>query len=322
MGYQLIDKFGRKHDYLRISLTDKCNLRCLYCMPEKTSFLPGNKLLKSNEIIKLATLFVNQFDIKKIRFTGGEPLMRNDAHYIIEGISKLAVKLSITTNGIFLNNFFDLFEKIELSSVNISFDSLNPDVFYSITKSNRFQLIKENIDEAIRKGFNVKINCVMMRNINDCEILDFVKWTLGTRIHVRFIEFMPFLNNSWDWNKVITYNEIKEKIESIFVLEKLNDGPNSTSKSFRVKNAIGTIAFISTVTEPFCDDCNRLRLSADGKLRNCLFARNEIDLITAFRNGSNIEHLIISNVKLKDYGQVGKFLAQNVPQNYMVTLGG
>lgn len=322
MSYQLIDRFGRKHDYLRISLTDKCNLRCLYCMPENVSFLPESKILSSKEIIQLAELFVNSFGIKKIRFTGGEPLVRKDADFVIKEINRLPVQLAITTNGILLDKYLDLFHEIGLNSINISLDSLNPERFFMITKRSQFNAIWNNIEKSIQEGFKIKINIVVMQNINDDEILDFVKWTLETEIHIRFIEFMPFLDNRWDWSKFISYKELKERIESVFPLEKLHDRPNGTSKDYKVKDSPGTLSFISTITEPFCSTCNRLRVSADGKLRNCLFARGEIDLLPSLRKGINIEDLIIGNVLSKELIHGGNTLHKDITHNRMVTLGG
>ncbi len=322
MSIQLTDSFGRIHNYLRISLTDKCNLRCLYCLPENVSFLQENRLLKSEEIIKLAGIFINSFGINKIRFTGGEPLIRNDAHELIEEISKFPVKLSITTNGILLDRFFDLFSRIKLTSLNISLDSLNQDTFYDITKRDYFRRIQRNIETALIKGFKVKINVVIIRNVNENEILDFVKWTINTDIHIRFIEFMPFLGNDWDWSKVVHSEEMMDKISDAYLLVKLNDKPNSTSESYRVKEAKGTVSFIRTVSAPFCSTCSRIRLSADGKLRNCLFAGGETDLLRALRSGQNIEDLIIKNIKSKEFAQGGKSLIEHTPRNSMVSLGG
>lgn len=322
MSYQLIDRFGRKHDYLRISLTDKCNLRCLYCMPEDVSFLPESKILSNREIIQLANLFVNYFGIKKIRFTGGEPLVRRDADFVMKEISSLPVQLAITTNGVLLDKYLDLFHEIGLNSINISLDSLSQERFFMITKRSHFLIIRNNIEKSIQEGFKIKVNMVVMQNINDDEILDFVKWTLESKIHVRFIEFMPFSGNNWDWSKFISYKELKERIESVFPLEKLTDKPNSTSKSYKVKNSAGTISFINTITEPFCSTCNRLRVSADGKLRNCLFARGELDLLNALRKGINIENLIVENVLSKEQTHGGNTLHTDITHNRMVTLGG
>jgi len=322
MSYKLTDNFGRIHDYLRISLTDKCNLRCHYCMPEDARFLAQDKLLTSDELIKIAEIFVYGFGIKKIRFTGGEPLLRNDADEIIKSVSQLPVELAITTNGVLLDKYLLLFKKIGLNSVNVSLDSLMPLRFEQITKRSNFHIVKKNIDRAIEDGFNIKINMVVSKDVNDTEVLNFANWTLDTPVHIRFIEFMPFIGNNWKWDKVISSKEIKERIENLFTLEKLVDKPYATAKSFRIKGAIGTLAFISTVTEPFCETCNRLRLTAEGKLQNCLFARSEADLLSTLRKGNTIEDLIIANVRSKEAFQGGESPCNKTTDKSMASIGG
>jgi len=291
-------------------------------MPEDTSFLHEYKLLTANEIYKIAEIFVLKFGISKIRFTGGEPLIRSDAGNIMELISQLPVELAVTTNGILLDRFLPLFKKIGLTSINVSLDSLIPEKFFKITKHQEFQSVKNNIDIALREGFKIKVNMVVMKDVNDDEILDFAEWTLGDTIHVRFIEFMPFMGNNWEWNKVISYKKLKKIIERLYCLDKLYDKPNATSKSYRIKGAIGTLAFISTVTEPFCESCNRLRLTADGKMQNCLFARNEVDLLSALRKGIDINDLILSNIRSKEAAQGGKSPCEKVTEKSMVFIGG
>lgn len=322
MTCHLKDNFGRVHNYLRISLTDKCNLRCSYCMPEDNCFLPQSKLMTVAEILKLAEIFVYNFGISKIRFTGGEPLVRRDAGEIIESISKLPVELALTTNGMLLNRFLPLFRKIGLISINISMDSLNPERFKEITHLPLFHVVKDNINLAVSEGFKVKINMVVMKNVNDNEVIDFAKWTLYKPVSIRFIEFMPFIGNSWDWEKVISCTELKKRIEEHYELKKLIDKQNSTSKSYYIEGAAGTLSFISTVTEPFCESCNRIRLTADGKLQNCLFARGETDLLSALRKGININNLIISNIILKQAAQGGESPCKNVTEKTMVSIGG
>jgi cyclic pyranopterin phosphate synthase len=322
MTYQLKDNFGRIHNYLRISLTDKCNLRCNYCMPEDLCFLPQSKLMSSDEILNLSEIFVFKFGISKIRFTGGEPLLRSDAGKIIDSVSKLPVKLAITTNGIKLDSFLSLFRKIGLTSINVSLDSLMPDRFEQITNRHVFNKVKDNIDLAISENFSIKINMVVINGVNVDEVINFTRWTINTPVHVRFIEFMPFIGNNWHWDMVVPYLELKKLIENYFQLEKLNDKPNETSKSYRVKGAEGTISFISTVTEPFCESCNRIRLTADGRLQNCLFARNEIDLLSVLRNGIDTENLIISNIRSKAAVQGGKSSCESVTEKAMVSIGG
>lgn len=295
----LLDKWGRVHDYLRLSLTDKCNLRCTYCLPKDPRFFPNQKLLTKEELIQLATLFVEEFGIKRIRFTGGEPLLRKDAGEIIRAIGQLPVTLNITTNGIFLDQYLDLFEEIGLTSLNISLDTLDAAKFKKITLRDEFDKVMTNIDLALARGFRIKVNAVAIKGFNDEEVLDFVKWTEKRPIHVRFIEFMPFSGNEWQWEKVVPYQELLQRVSAHYPIEKLTDAPSSTTKSYRVPNFAGTLAFISTVSQPFCQGCNRIRLTADGKLRNCLFARGEFDLKTPLREGKEVKGLIQEAMQAK-----------------------
>ncbi len=326
---QLTDGYNRTHDYLRISLTDKCNLNCSYCMPDIPFYLPNHELLSDQEIVKFAELFVRDFGIQKIRLTGGEPLVRKNAAEIIESLSRLPVELAITTNGVLLDRFFSLFEKIGMKSLNISLDSLMPENFNTITKHDQFFKVFENINLGLAKGFHIKINTVIKQGMNDHEILDFIEWTRNSPVHVRFIEFMPFDGNHWHWESVVSFNQMLEKIENIYPIEKLEDSLQSTAKSFRVKNYAGTFAVISTVSEPFCQNCNRIRLTADGKMRNCLFSQNEIDLLTPFRDGKDIRPLIQNCVanKKAERGGLGGFDKKEAKATYdkgrcMTSIGG
>jgi cyclic pyranopterin phosphate synthase len=322
MACLLKDNFGRVHNYIRISLTDKCNLRCSYCMPEDNCFLLQSKLMTAREIVKLAEIFVYEFGVSKIRFTGGEPLVRSDAGEIIESISRLPVELAITTNGVMLDKFLPMFKRIGLTSINISLDSLNPERFQQITHRPLFHVVKDNIHIAVSEGFNIRINTVVMKGVNDDEVIDFAKWTLCKPVNIRFIEFMPFIGNNWEWNKLISCSELKEKIEEHYLLTKLIDKKNSTSASYRIEGAAGTLSFISTVTEPFCESCNRIRLTADGKLQNCLFARTETDLLSGLRTGINLNNLIISNIISKQAAQGGKSPCEKVTEKTMASIGG
>ena len=210
----LIDRFGRKHDYLRISLTDNCNLRCFYCMPEEDySFTPASRLMQPDEILTLARIFVAQ-GVRKIRLTGGEPLVRKDAGEIIKSLSALPVQLTITTNGSRLQEFADLLKSCGIHSLNISLDTLQPEKFQLITRRDQFHTVYDNIQLMITRGFHVKVNVVVMKGLNDDELNDFIEWTRLTPVHVRFIEFMPFSGNRWTSNKVCTLEEILSTISS------------------------------------------------------------------------------------------------------------
>lgn len=300
MSCKLIDKQGRKHSYLRLSLTDKCNFRCFYCMPsENIHFYPNSRLMSADEIEIIARQFVEQ-GVEKIRLTGGEPLIRKDANEIIYRLSQLPIELAITTNGYLLDKYLDLFQRVGLQSINISLDTLDEEKFKNITQRDYYYKVRSNIQKAIRLGFKIKVNTVVMKGVNEEEILEFVRWSERENIHVRFIEFMPFNGNKWDWSKVVSYKEMLATIESSIPIEKIQDSANDTAKNYRVQGGKGTFAVISSITAPFCGSCNRVRLTADGKLKNCLFSSAETDLLTPLRAGKDILPLIHGNVLSKE----------------------
>ncbi len=325
----LVDKFDRVHDYLRISLTDNCNLRCFYCMPEEDyEFTPASRLMQPIEIETLAKIFVEQ-GVKKIRLTGGEPLVRKDAGDIIMRLAKLPVKLCMTTNGTRLHDFVDVLEQSKMHTINISLDTLMPDKFMLITRRDQFKLVMDNILLFIDKGFQVKINVVVMKDFNDHEINDFIAWTKHMPIQVRFIEFMPFSGNKWTSNKMISYADILHEIEKKYTIVPLLGEKNDTAKHFTVAGHTGTFAVISTMTAPFCSTCNRMRLTADGKLKNCLFSDGETDLLTPLRAGEAILPLIEHNILSKAQQLGGQFTtslntmeALAIQNRSMISIGG
>lgn len=295
-GSQLYDSFHRKHDYLRISLIDKCNLRCKYCMPSDLEMVyKKDQLMSASEIFQIATSFV-EMGITKIRLTGGEPLIRKDAPEIIQLLGTLPVKLCITSNGILVDKMIDIFQEAGLKSVNISLDTLQAERFIAITQRDHFKKVYDNILLLIQEGFQVKVNVVVMKNTNEDELCAFVDLTKDLPVHIRFIEFMPFDGNKWAENKLVSYAEMLTSIQAEFDVEKLFDPVHSTSKKYQVKGYQGTFAFITTMSNPFCGDCNRLRLTADGKMKNCLFSTTESDLLTPFRAGEEIKPIIESCV--------------------------
>jgi cyclic pyranopterin phosphate synthase len=294
-----MDRHGRTHRSLRISIVDKCDLRCSYCMPEGQRFLPNTVLMTREEIRTLATHFVERYGINKIRLTGGEPLMRPDVVDIVRDMAQLPVKLGLTTNGMRLHLYLDELMAAGLKGVNISLDTFDAERFQRLSRRAGHGLILANIEEAIGKGLHVKLNMVVMRGVNDDELLRFVELTRERNVHVRFIEFMPFAGNKWGRDQVCTYAEMISRISGAWPIEKFNDAPHSTAKAWRVRGWAGTFAAISTVTEPFCGNCDRLRLTAEGKMRNCLFAREETDLLTPLRKGEDLSTLIESNVRAK-----------------------
>jgi len=325
----IVDSFGRDHNYLRISLTDNCNLRCFYCMPEEDyEFTPASKLMQLDEIEAIAKIFVAQ-GVNKIRLTGGEPLVRKDANKIILSLSKLPVSLTLTTNGTRLHEYVDTLKQANIKSLNISLDTLQPEKFLLLTRRDQFKLVYDNIHLMISNGFHVKVNVVAMKGMNDMEINDFIEWTKDTPIHVRFIEFMPFSGNRWTSNKVFTWQQILEVVESKYSVVRLSDDKHDTAKKYTVPGHAGTFAVISTMTAPFCSGCNRMRLTADGKMKNCLFSKEETDLLTAFRNGDNILPLIQQSISSKAKELGGQFTAdfehvhaEDIHNRSMITIGG
>lgn len=300
--YLLTDQFGRKHEYLRISLTERCNLRCFYCMPEEGIELSEKSHLMSHEeVIAIAQTFVSM-GIKKIRLTGGEPLIKKNIEKIIVELSQLPINLGITTNGILLEKYLHLFKKTGVKDVNISLDTLDKKKFEEITRRDYFDRVINNINLYEANGFNVKINNVIIKGVNDNEINDFIELTKDKEIAIRFIEFMPFDGNKWNTEKVITLKEVLSKAEEKFGSENIVVLPskkNGTAKNFKINGYKGEFGVISTVSNPFCDSCNRIRLTANGSLKNCLFSSSETNLLQALRNKEDIRPLIIKNLKLK-----------------------
>ncbi|MBA0825613.1 hypothetical protein Goarm_010543 [Gossypium armourianum] len=279
----LIDGFGRKHTYLRISLTERCNLRCQYCMPaEGVDLTPSPKLLTHNEILRLANLFVTS-GVDKIRLTGGEPTVRKDIHDICSNLSSLKglKTLAVTTNGITLAKKLPMLKQCGITNLNISLDTLVPSKFEFMTRRKGHHKVIESINAAIDLGYNpVKVNCVVMRGFNDDEICDFVNLTVDKPINVRFIEFMPFDGNVWNVKKLIPYSEMLDTVAKKFpTLKRLCDHPTETAKNFQIDGHVGTVSFVTSMTEHFCAGCNRLRLLADGNLKVCLFGPSEVSLV-------------------------------------------
>ncbi len=257
--------------------------------------------MSADEIEQFAKFFIAN-GVTKIRLTGGEPLIRNDAKEIIQRLSKFPVELTLTTNGVLIDEYIETFQQAGIKSVNVSLDSLHPETFLKLTGRNEFPNVFSNIELLLKNNFHVKVNVVVMNGYNETEVPEFIEWTKTSPVHVRFIEFMPFPGNHWQPDKLITYKEILESIRNKFPeVEKLNDEIHDTAKKFRVKNHAGTFAVISTMSEPFCGGCNRMRLTADGKMRNCLFAKTEMDLLTPLREGKDIAPLIGESLFGKHY---------------------
>jgi cyclic pyranopterin phosphate synthase len=298
-------------------------------MPEEEyEFTPASRLMQPDEIEAIAKIFVAQ-GVNKIRLTGGEPLVRKDAGKIILSLSKLPVALTLTTNGTRIQEYVELLKQANIKTLNISLDTLQADRFMLLTRRDQFKQVYDNIQLLIRNGFQVKVNVVVMKGMNDTEINDFIEWTKDTPVQVRFIEFMPFSGNRWTSNKVFTWQQILEVVESKYPIVRLNDELHDTAKKYTVAGHAGSFAVISTMTSPFCSGCNRMRLTADGKMKNCLFSKEETDLLTAFRNGEDILPLIQKSVTSKAKELGGQFTADfeqvhadEIQNRSMITIGG
>lgn len=298
----LVDSIGRNHNYLRISLTEKCNLRCTYCMPEQgVPLTPSAQLMTADEIYQIAKIFVRH-GVTKIRLTGGEPLVRKDFKEIVEKLATLDTSMALTTNAVLIDRFLPTLKAASIQKINVSLDTLRPERFQKITLKATFEAVQQNIDRLLQEGFEIKLNVVLLKGVNDDEIIDFIKLTESKPLSVRFIEFMPFDGNRWDRSRTLSLEEILARATEVFTtdeIQRLENAPNDTSKNFSIRGYQGDFGVISTVTNPFCDSCNRLRLTANGRLRNCLFSEQESDLLTAYRNGQPIDPIIQKAVRLK-----------------------
>ncbi|KAA8515731.1 hypothetical protein F0562_018658 [Nyssa sinensis] len=325
----LVDSFGRLHTYLRISLTERCNLRCQYCMPAQgVELTPSPQLLSQNEIVRLANLFVSS-GVNKIRLTGGEPTIRKDIEDICLQLSNLKglKTLAMTTNGITLARKLPKLKECGLSSVNISLDTLVPAKFEFMTRRKGYDRVMESINAAVDLGYNpVKVNCVVMRGFNDDEICNFVELTRDKPINIRFIEFMPFDGNVWNVKKLVPYSEMLDKVVQQFRgLNRLQDHPTDTAKNFRIEGHQGTVSFITSMTEHFCSGCNRLRLLADGNFKVCLFGPSEVSLRDPLRCGvddNELREIIGAAVKRKKASHAGMFDIAKTPNRPMIHIGG
>jgi len=325
----IIDSFNRIHNYLRISLTDNCNLRCFYCMPDEDyDFTPASRLMQTEEIERIAGVFVAE-GVNKIRLTGGEPLVRKDAGKIITRLAALPVELTLTTNATRVHEHINAIVDAGIRSLNVSLDTLQSEKFNLITRRNQFAQVMSNIELLISKGLQVKINCVVMKGLNDNEIIDFIAWTKTVPVEVRFIEFMPFTGNRWTSNKVVTLQEILSIVSARYQVQAMYNEIHDTAKKYNIAGHQGSFAVISTMSQPFCSGCNRMRLTADGKLKNCLFSKTETDLLNPLREGKDILPLIRQCImeKAKELG--GQFdnmfedlHPEDINNRSMITIGG
>ncbi len=325
------DSFQRKIDYLRLSITDRCNLRCVYCMPEDgVPKVDHSEILRYEEVVRLAGIAA-EMGISKIRITGGEPLVRKDALTLCKRISEISglKSLSITTNGVLLSDFAEGLREAGIKRINVSLDSLQREKYAAITRHDQFDRVWEGILAAQRAGLSpIKLNAVIMQGVNDDEVESLARLTREFPFHVRFIEFMPFRDSETDYDgKFIPAHVILERLKRIDVLDPADNGEsNGPALHFRFRGAPGKIGIISPVSDHFCPSCNRLRVTSDGKLRTCLFSREETDLRQAFRNGlldREIADIIRSAISTKpEKHELGSRIFRKCISRPMFSIGG
>lgn len=287
----LVDRFGRVATDLRVSLTDRCNLRCSYCMPaEGLAWLPDERVLTDDEVVRLIGIGVSRLGIREVRFTGGEPLVRRGLAGIVARTRALdaGLELSLTTNGLGLARLARPLAEAGLDRVNVSLDSIRPETFHRITRRDRLHDVLEGLAAAADAGLGpIKVNAVLLRDVNDDQAAELLAWAVERGYELRFIEQMPLdAQHGWTRESMVTAEEILERLEKEFVLAPAEEPRGSApAELFTVDGGPATVGVIASVTRPFCGDCDRVRLTADGQVRNCLFAREESDLRAALRSG-------------------------------------
>ncbi|KAJ2314091.1 Molybdenum cofactor synthesis protein 1 [Coemansia sp. RSA 2704] len=328
----LNDLFGRFHNYLRISVTERCNLRCQYCMPaEGIELTERSSLLTTAEILRLARIFVEQ-GVDKIRLTGGEPSIRKDIVELVQGLDALRPlglrKIAMTTNGIALRRKLPLLRRAGMDGLNISLDTRDPRKFEVFTRRRGSEHVLRAISEAGRLGFDfVKVNVVVMRGQNDDEVPAFVEMTHDEAVDVRFIEYMPFDGNQWGRRKLVGYRELLDGLVRLYGdrVERLPLEANHTAKGYRIRGYRGQFGFITSMTQSFCADCNRVRVMADGNLKVCLFGNTEVSLRDLIRGGASdaqVVETISQAIKRKKRAHAGMDILSQMPNRPMIKIGG
>lgn len=294
------------------------------------SLSPKEHLMTADEIFVIASEFV-RLGVTKIRLTGGEPLVRKDFPIILEKLASLPVEISITTNGVLVKRFLPLLKKHGIKVITISLDSLEKEKFHKITRRDEYEKVWKTIQLLISEGIKVKLNIVLIKGFNDNEIIDFINLTKSQNLIIRFIEFMPFDGNQWNKDKLVCHQEIIDQVHYTFPLQlkRLKDAPNDTARNYAIKGYKGSFAIISSVTNPFCDTCNRIRLTADGKLKNCLFSQDEVSLLQPLRTNQSILPMVEKAMKNKFATRGGMDTSEKLEnpelhsQNRsMITIGG
>jgi cyclic pyranopterin phosphate synthase len=304
VGQPLVDSYGRVHRDLRISVTDRCNFRCVYCMPEEgMDWTPRDEILTFEEIERIARVLVDRFSFDSIRLTGGEPTVRARLPVLVRKLSALGVDMAMTTNGATLGLLADDLAAAGLNRINISLDSLKADRFLQLTRRDALGQVLDGIDAAVTAGFTpVKVNVVLMRGINDDEIVDFATFGRERGVQVRFIEFMPLdADGAWQAEQVVGRDEIVAAIDAVYPLEAITRD-HHPAELYRYSDGAGEIGIIPSVTDAFCGSCDRVRLTAEGGLRNCLFALEEEDLRGLLRSGGTDDDLaaaVVANIGAK-----------------------
>jgi GTP 3',8-cyclase len=294
MSNDLVDPFGRIIKDLRISITDRCNFRCTYCMPaEGMKWLPRSEVMTFEEIERLARIFVERYGVEGIRLTGGEPTVRAHLPLLVSRLARLGVDLAMTTNGATFRLLAHELRDAGLRRVNISLDTLDRDKFQRMTRRDELVRVLDGVDAAVEAGFDpVKINAVIERGVNDDEIVDLARYGRDRGVEVRFIEFMPLdATGHWMNDKVVGQDEIVAAIHEVFPVEILPARGAAPADRWRYLDGRGTVGVIPTVTKPFCGDCDRVRLTAEGQFRTCLFATDEFDLLAALRAGETDDQI-------------------------------
>ena len=331
---RLTDKYGRVHKYLRLSLTDKCNLRCIYCNPDSDSENCSNRdsYLTIEEYERLVRIFVLGFGFEKVRLTGGEPFARKNVTQLITRLGKIKedkhFELTATTNGTLISSTLISLKAAGLDRLNFSLDSLDSDNFNNITGRTHLGKVLAAIEEAEDTGFSpIKINTVIMRGKNDHEILDFMKYAVKTRRNIRFIEYMPFSGNLYSDDMFMSAAEIKDEVKKQYKLHKIENSKSLVAKDFLIDGTKAAVSFISSISEHFCDGCDRLRITADGKMKTCLFSvdKSETDLRVLLReNKSDFEIMesIITSLQNKTKVHPDLHELKLFQNNDMLKIGG
>jgi cyclic pyranopterin phosphate synthase len=291
----LIDPFGRRVTDLRVSITDRCNFRCTYCMPEEgMQWLPRDELLTYEEQARVVRVCVERYGFESVRITGGEPTLRAHLPRLVAMLAPLGIDIAMTTNGVKLPEMAHDLAAAGLRRINVSLDSLRPDVFHELTRRDDLHRVLAGIDAALDAGLDpVKVNCVVMRGVNDDEVVDLAAFGRAKGVGVRFIEFMPLdAQGMWSEDRVVPAAEILDRVHTMFPLADPGHGVTEhgaePAARFAYADGIGDVGVIASVTEPFCDHCDRIRITAEGKLRTCLFALDEFDLRDILRTDDDV----------------------------------